>query len=327
MKNNSSKDFIANYELNNYKYSDFWAGREYEHGAEVQLLERIIKTHLSDLSHREIVDLGGAYGRLLSVYGEKAKQIILADYSTNELLQGLGNVVQSPLKDKVFFVALNAYKLPFASSSVDSLLSVRVMHHLKEMDLFVADLARVLKPGGKAIIEFANKNHIVAILRHILKLDVIAYLREKVVQVTHRSDAQGMKEGQISLMYNFSYGYFKNIAWQNGLAVEASYSCSFLRSGFLKKLFPLKTLLGIENFLQKYFGWTHITPSIFIVLTKPGIFDITTPSVMSTLVCPTCGETVVNKGNVFVCENNHEFHQSKLGITDLRDPRPEDVDF
>ncbi|MCC7304003.1 class I SAM-dependent methyltransferase [bacterium] len=322
------KDFIANYEMNNYKYSDFWIGREYEHEAEIFLLQNIVKKHLPDLQERELVDLGGAYGRLLTVYGKQAKRIVLADYSTNELRQGLSNVMHSPIKGKISFLALNAYKMPFGDNTVDALLSVRVMHHLKDIHLFFSDLARVLKPGGKAIIEFANKNHLLSLFRHAKKLDLSSFLREDVTQVTHRKDSQGIKTGQLSIMYNFSYKYIKEKAQVVGLGVEASYACSFLRSTFFKHIFDTPTLLKLESVFQKLFCWTRITPSVFIVLSKKGEFIATDDSVMAKLFCPTCS-AALKKANAgcLSCPNGHEFQQNNSEIIDLRDPRPEVIDF
>lgn len=87
-------------------------------------------------------------------------------------------------------------------------------------------------------------------------------------------------------------------------------------------------LLGIENFLQNYFSWTVITPSIVVVLTKKGEFVESKETAMSSLVCPTChGKLKSKESGEFICAEKHEFPQLKVGIVDLRDPRPEEVTF
>jgi len=324
-----SRDFVANYELNQYSYSGFWKGREYEHLAEVHLLQRLFSRYLPDSESRRIVDLGGAYGRLLSVYGEAFKEIILADYSTRELLEGKKNIDRSAFAQKVSYMALNAYRLPLRDNTVDALLSVRVMHHLKDLPVFFQELERVLVPGGVAIIEFANKNHLLSLVRRWLKLD-FAYAKEPIYRVQHQQQSsQGMKEGQVAIMYNFSPMFVNKTATAVGLTVNGMFGCSFLRIPILKKLFPTSLLLFKEKVLQKFFGKWLITPSVFAVFQKPGKFvqSAETPTQSNQLQCPTCGETLALHDAAYTCPSRHVFVQKNAAIIDLRDPPPESVDF
>ena len=327
-KDMNPKDFVANYELNSYRYSDFWKGREYEHVAEVTLLTFLLKKYVPDVNKREIVDLGGAYGRLAPLYGSTAKQVVLADYSSNELLEGQNRIVLSPYKEKVKFVALNAYRLPFALNSIDLLLSVRVMHHLKDLPLFFTELGKTLVPGGIAIIEFANKNHLLALMRHLVRLDVVPYKRLPVLRVNHQNNtSQGMKEGQVAIMYNFSPDFVRHTAVQAGLEVEGLYACSFWRIPLLKKIIPTGWLNRLEALMQQIAPHWLITPSVFIVLKKPGEFIESSILLGERLRCPTCCTLLHAEKSALVCSNGHRFEQAKKGIIDLRDPRPEQVDF
>lgn len=327
MNKNEAKDFIANYELNEYRYSNFWGGREYEHKAEVNLLHRLFRKYLPDLAVRTIMDLGGAYGRLSPLYERQAKNIILADYSTSELQDGITNIKDSDYQGKYSFLALNAYKIPLKNDSLDALLSVRVMHHLRDINLFWEELGRVLVPGGIAVVEFANKNHIVAVIRNILKGKFFSYLKQDILQVGHQQTSQGMKDGQVSIMYNFSPAHIKKLSRDNNVEIEGMFACSFLRSTLLKRLFPVSLLLAVENVLQLLFGWLLITPSVFIVLRKPGNFVPHNESLQTQLRCPICYGELTSAQQTYNCENKHAFSQAKPGIVDLRDPRPEEVDF
>jgi len=325
-KISDARDFVANYELNQYRYSGFWVGREYEHRSEISLLKRLFALHVPDAAKRTIIDLGGAYGRLLPVYGNLFKRVLLADYSMNELHEGQVGISQSPFALKVNYVALNAYRLPFPSASIDALLSVRVMHHLKDMPLFISELFRTLKPGGIAIIEFANKNHILALIRNFLRGN-LKYISEPILQVQHdQESAQGTREGQIPIMYNFSPSYIKKLSQSVGFSVDGMYACSFLRSALLKKLFPTSLLVWKESILQRFFGWLHISPSVFIVLRKKGVFEAGTGR--TSFVCPTCNSPLqVREKGTFACTQGHLFKQKESSIVDLRDPRPETIDF
>lgn len=323
-----ARAYVANYELNAYKYSDFWKTREYEHKSEVMLLQRLLRKYLPDLDRRTIMDLGGAYGRLTPYYAPQAKQIILADYSTHELLDGKENLHGREYINKVSFLALNAYKMPIKDSSLDALLSVRVMHHFKTPELFFQEVSRVLVPGGIAVLEFANKNHVVAVVKALFSFRLSEFLREPKIEVSHKSDSQGIQAGQVSIMYNFSWKYICTLAESAGLRVKTLVACSFLRVPFLKKIVPIAVLLLFEDIAQRLLAWTRLTPSLFIVLEKPGAFQPDTAwSFEDSFICPTCKSSLVRKSESFVCTHGHTFLQGTQGIVDLRDPRPETIRF
>lgn len=328
MPNTKDSDFVANYELNSYKYSNFWKDREYEHKSEVMLLEKLFRKFLPDLNIRVIMDVGGAFGRLTPSYAPQAKHVILADYSAHELTEGVANIQGKPFASKISFLALNAYKMPLKDESLGALLSVRVMHHLKTPELFFGEVSRVLTPGGVAIVEFAHKNHILALFKALIKGKIQEFLATSVTEVSHKADSQGIAAGQISLMYNFSLSYLEDVAKTAGLDVAGVYSCSFLRIPLLKKIVPMPFLLLAEQILQNLFFWTHITPSLFLVLKKPGTYI---PSAMwnmeTQLVCPTCQTKVIQQNGALLCIQGHSFVQKYPSVVDLRDPRPETVTF
>ncbi|WKZ23572.1 MAG: class I SAM-dependent methyltransferase [Candidatus Dojkabacteria bacterium] len=325
------KNYIANYEMNAYSYESFWQGREYEHQAELLLLNKIFSRDIDLSQISEVVDLGGAYGRLLQTYGNHVKSVVLADYSTKELLSGRGRVMQGDSLEKVSFLALNAYKMPFADKSIEFLLSVRVMHHLKETELFFKELSRVIRPKGKVLLEFANKNHIIAVIKQALRFRLGRFMQSGITQVSHSQESsQGIASGQESIIYNFSAKYVKDVALRHGFVFKNEYGCSFLRSAFVKKHVPLRYLLKIEEVLQNIAGKFGITPSIFVIFEKFSENDSLTaepPRLEERLVCPICHEKLVKKESKIVCSSRHEFPQTTVGVIDLRDPRPEEIDF
>jgi ubiquinone/menaquinone biosynthesis C-methylase UbiE len=313
---------IANYEQNDYQYSGFWKGREYEHMAEVSLLKRVFSLYCPQLENSRVIDIGGAYGRLAGLYAPTANEVVLADYSTNELKDGIENLSRQDYASKLSFVALNAYKMPFVDNSFDVALSVRVMHHLKDTRQFFAELQRILVPGGVAIIEFANNRHVLARARALFKGKAIPTITE----VTHKTDAQGIKEGQVSVMHNFDPTYVTQVARDLGFTVRGTFTCSFLRHRMFKKVFSLKVLSSVEIFFQRMFQSTALTPSIFIVLQKPGAKSAEIER-NNLFACPICKSPTVKQQNVYTCSHAHSFSQSDNAIVDLRDPRPEEVTY
>ena len=61
------------------------------------------------------------------------------------------------------FVAGNIYTLPLASSILDTLVMVRVMHHLADVPAALMQLRRLLHRHSVAVIEYANKRNLKAI--------------------------------------------------------------------------------------------------------------------------------------------------------------------
>jgi ubiquinone/menaquinone biosynthesis C-methylase UbiE len=51
-----------------------------------------------------------------------------------------------------FFVLSTATRLPFADSIFDGVVCIEVIEHIPELGAALSEIARVLKPGGRAII-------------------------------------------------------------------------------------------------------------------------------------------------------------------------------
>jgi len=60
---------------------------------------------------------------------------------------------------KVFLKKGNALKLPFKSNSFDKVIASEILEHLNDDKKAIAEIYRVLKPGGIALISVPNKNY------------------------------------------------------------------------------------------------------------------------------------------------------------------------
>lgn len=304
---------VANYELNNYSYEGFWKGREYEHIAEVLLLNRLF----GGVNKDNLLDLGGAYGRLSVVYDTKYKKKWLGDYSTRELLAG-----KNRLNSSYEFVALNANYLPFNDNSFDDVLSVRLLHHINTPEIVFSEVFRVLKPGGKFILEFAHKNHILSIIKKLMKLNFKG-ITSDFQKVEHNpTDAQGHKEGQIPVMYSFNISFVKRLFKQVGFTDIRLYPCSFFRNRFLKKIIPIRILIKIEAILQRF--PLFITPSIIITGIKDGgIAD----QIKVSYVCPSCKSNLSQNKNEYYCNSCKQEFKLINSIQDFRVPPAKSVNY
>lgn len=319
---------ISNYELNDYRYNQFWQGRQYEHQAEVRLLKSWLKLVSGDW----FLDIGGAYGRLLPLYGPKFHQAIILDYSTNELADAKNKIKENRLVN-INLLAANLYHIPLADNSINGGISVRVMHHVEDIPRFARELNRILKPGSLFILEFANKFNLNAILRNLFRLN-LKFFFGGIFHQPLKSSSQGIdaKKGQVSLIYNYSYGYMKRVFKQAGFKIRRKRAVSFFRIPFIKKIIPLKILNILEAIWQTLFGWLPWTPSLFILIEKIGT-NSGKAKVRKDLgfeglfVCPVDNKELKRTKKGFSCSTCNKQYSLTKGIWDFREPRPETVNY
>lgn len=93
-----------------------------------------------------LLDAGGGTGRIAQFMQQKASQVVIADLSTKMLRQ-------AQEKGGLETVCAVSEALPFPSASFDRILMVDALHHVYHQAATIAELWRVLKPGGRLVIE------------------------------------------------------------------------------------------------------------------------------------------------------------------------------
>jgi len=99
-----------------------------------------------DVRARLILDLGCARGRFVKALSAFGAQVIGVDRSWELLRTAPDNAGGSP------FVLSTATRLPFADSIYDGVVCIEVIEHIPDLEAALSEIARVLKPGGRAII-------------------------------------------------------------------------------------------------------------------------------------------------------------------------------
>lgn len=327
-QNLSAKSYIANYELNEYEYDQFWIGRQYENESEMMLLKRVIEKYSPNKENENIVDLGGAYGRLSPLYRDAFKDFILTDYSTRELSKAKSTLTH--YQGKMNLVALNVYNIPFKNETVDNILCVRLIHHIATPDIMLKETARIMKPGGIMVLEVAHKNHLLAFIKALFTGKLGEYFSNEPKRIKHNPhDSQGIRDGQVSIIFSFPLPFIEKVAKEAGFEILHKIPCSFFRNQFIKKFIPLSILLKLESLMQQFFSWFRLTPSIFFVLRKEGEKSqkqsIKMPEMLQ---CPKCGENLdISPDGTMKCQSCGEIFYFRNGIYDLRDPKPEAITF
>ena len=246
-----SNKVISDY--NGYDYKKiFWedADREYEDQADRMAIRKLLPKRMN-----KFADIGGGYGRLANEYLKRAHIVIIFDYSKTELEQA-----KEVYGDRIETRSGDIYSLPFKDGELDGLMMVRVTHHLKDMNAAIAELYRVLKPGGVAVIEVANKRTLPKMARYITGRSKVNPFDQKVANYKNIA-ANGF--------YNYHPKYVENIFAKTGFTIERVLSVSNFRSKGLKKIFGTKNLVKMEDSAQKLLAPIRFAPSIYYKLRKP----------------------------------------------------------
>lgn len=243
-------EVIADY--NGYDYKKiFWedADRKYEDMADRLAIRRLLPKEMGSF-----VDIAGGYGRLADEYIPRAKTATVFDYSETELKQA-----KEIYGDKLQTKAGDIYALPFKDDSFDGLMMIRATHHFKDMQKVSDELYRILKPGGIAVIEVANKKTLPKMFRYwFKKSDINPFSLEPA----------SLKDLNENGFYNYHPKYIEAIFKKSGFKIDEVLSVSNFRSAKLKKLFGTKNLVRLEKGAQKLLAPVRFAPSIYYKLVK-----------------------------------------------------------
>jgi SAM-dependent methyltransferase len=237
-----------------FNYAHFWTGRDYEHHAEVIALRRM----LSGRRFGHAVDVGGGFGRISVILGDYADRVTLADPSTQQL----------ELSERIFpgrsFIErklMDAAHLHFADESVDLVALIRVLHHLPDPEPEFRELARILRPGGIAVVEVANSVHAANRIKHLVRGQRMSRL-----SVDLRSE-ESRRRGTAPYFNHHPRTVQRDLS-EVGLDVQQVLSVSNLRHPLVKALVPERAMLSVERAAQQRLARFYFGPSTFFLLQK-----------------------------------------------------------
>jgi len=239
----------AYYDDPDFNYARWWLGRGYEHQAEVMAIRRLLRGRRFE----HAVDVGGGYGRLSVVLADYAEKVTLTDSSLQQLELAGSFLASHPSIDRR---RMTATKLGFPDASADLVTMIRLLHHLPDPDAELAEVSRILRPGGYAIIEAANTVHAVNRVRYLLR-------RERIPAAATDTGSRG------SIPYvNHHPDTLARQLEAAGLHVRQLLSLSNLRHPLIKKILPEPAMLAIERAAQERLARIHFGPSNFFLLQK-----------------------------------------------------------
>jgi ubiquinone/menaquinone biosynthesis C-methylase UbiE len=232
---------LATYE--DFGYRDvFWAVRRYEDAC-----DRIAIRALLPARGSRLIEVGAGFGRLAGEY-RGYDEVALLDSSEVHVAAAREALAEEPRIDIVLGDASN---LPYADGHFDAAVCVRVLHHFRDPQPVLAELARVTKPGGVVVIEYANKRNLKSIARRVLG----------------RQRWSPFEAGSIEYKaFHFDHAPIdvRRALRRADLRVESMRAASLFRIPALSRSLPVSFLVSVERRLQAPLGPITPGPSVFL---------------------------------------------------------------
>ncbi len=289
---------ICDYEGSAYR-TDFWEGqgREYEN-----LAERIALSRLLPPTGRRLIEIGAGYGRLADLYAGY-EQVVLLDYAKSQLRQAQERLGRD---GPYIYVAADLYALPLADNLLDTAVTIRVLHHVQDIPAALAEIARVLRPGGCYVTEYANKRHLKAILRWLLRRQSWSPFAPEPVEF-------------VKLNFDFHPAWMEGRLREAGLIPQRQLTVSHFRLPLLKRLIPPRLLATADGWLQKTAAPWKLTPSIFVHTQAQK--DEAPIEPQGFFRCPACHSTELDESpDALACRSCGRRWAIDDGIYDFRAP-------
>ncbi len=153
MRDEANAEF---YNSDSSTYDDTrWVSKAGAHTASVQ--QRIVEELTADWRDSEILEVGPGTARFTIPMARKQNRMTLVDISS-----GMLNVAQTNLANEGLAACVaeavqgSLYELPLEDARFDHAICLNVLSHLEDSATALKELSRVVKPGGKLLINYPN---------------------------------------------------------------------------------------------------------------------------------------------------------------------------
>lgn len=279
--NNTDIPPVCDYEGSDYR-TRFWEGqgRDYE-----DRVERIALHRLMPPTGGTLIEIGAGFGRLADEYLGYQK-VVLFDYSRSLLREAQAHLGDDP---RFVYVAGNWYQMPFVAGLFDTMVQIRTLHHAADVPALFQQLARIARPNGRYILEFANKQNLKAILRYGLRRQEWSPFSLEPVEF-------------VALNYDFHPRWIRQQLKQANFQPGRMLTVSHYRFGPIKKVVPTGLLVGLDSMAQWTGSWWQFSPSVFVDIAHPSSGETAAPTTF--FACPHCQTTLPEAVNGrLICPN------------------------
>jgi demethylmenaquinone methyltransferase/2-methoxy-6-polyprenyl-1,4-benzoquinol methylase len=104
-----------------------------------------LHAHLEPRSGDRLLDVGGGTGRVAQFFLDRVAQVCVLDPSPKMLVESR--------RKGICITQGESEAIPFPDETFDRIIMIDAFHHLRDQALAARELARVLRPGGRLVIE------------------------------------------------------------------------------------------------------------------------------------------------------------------------------
>ena len=255
------------------RYRDcFWPSRKYEDRCDRMALEALLPR-----TGDRLIEVGAGFGRLADEFSGY-REVVLLDLSGVQLAAARERLGDDP---RYMTVEGDAFHLPFPDASFDAVVCVRVIHHFDDPSAAIAEMARVLRPGGVLVLESSNKRNLKAIALYLLRrqgespfgpgsqTETNAHFLPRIVRMRRRSRAASDPAGSVAPWWpttgvDHAPSDLRRWLQTAGLRIDATRTVSLFRLRPATQRVPLALLIALERAMQSLLAPVTPGPSIFL---------------------------------------------------------------
>jgi ubiquinone/menaquinone biosynthesis C-methylase UbiE len=141
---------------------------------------------------KKVLDVGCGNGYVLSRYAAAGATVYGVDVTPTAIELSRGRFALANLSGE--FIEANAEQLPFPDNYFDCVCSMGVLHHVPDTERAVAQIHRVLKPGGRLIVMFYHRDSV--LYRFNFRLRSL-FSGKPVGQLLNEYDGPGNPKGDV----------------------------------------------------------------------------------------------------------------------------------
>jgi SAM-dependent methyltransferase len=289
---------VCDYEGTSYR-ARFWEGqgREYE-----DLAERIALRRLLPPSGRRLTEIGAGFGRLADLYGGY-ERVILLDYAISGLREAQQRLGRA---GRFIYVAANLYHLPIAPRSCDTVVTVRVLHHVADVPAALQQIAGALRREGVYLLEYANKRNAKSVARYLLRRQAWSPFGTEPYEFAE-------------LNYDFHPAWIAGQLGRAGFQVDEGLAVSHFRHPVFKRLASPEILAAADGAFQRVGAAWKLAPSIFLRSRLKSGADGESEALFR---CPACGGLALEEdSDCLRCSTCRARWPVVDGVYDFRWPR------
>ncbi|MEL6583939.1 MAG: bifunctional 2-polyprenyl-6-hydroxyphenol methylase/3-demethylubiquinol 3-O-methyltransferase UbiG [Pseudomonadota bacterium] len=160
---------------------------------------------IDDWHRKSVLDLGCGGGFMAEAMAKRGAQVTGLDPAADAIAAAERHAAETGLN--ISYLTGTAEALPFDDASFDIVVCVDVFEHLEDLDAVLAEIARVLKPGGQLAFDTINATLIARVAMVLIAENLLGLLPKgthdpagfiKPADLLARLDRQGLQSGALN---------------------------------------------------------------------------------------------------------------------------------